>query len=86
MDLNIKLSTIPYLKGYKPFYGLMATKQNKMTEKLLEEIIKTHYPSIKNLQVSINEKGYKIRFEDKRYAFSDVYRVVRDYVLEKHYL
>jgi hypothetical protein len=57
-----------------------------MTEKLLEEIIKTHYPSIKNLQVNINEKGYKLRFEDKRYAFSDVYRVVRDYVLEKHHL
>ena len=57
-----------------------------MTEKLLEEIIKTHYPSIKNLQVSINEKGYKLRFEYKRYAFSDVYRVVRDYVLEKHHL
>ena len=65
---------------------ILCLKHNKMTEKLLEEIIKTHYPSIKNLQVSINEKGYKLRFEDKRYAFSDVYRVVRDYVLEKHYL
>jgi hypothetical protein len=65
---------------------MLCLKQNKMTEKLLEEIIKTHYPSIKNLQVNINEKGYKLRFEDKRYAFSDVYRVVRDYVLEKHQL
>jgi hypothetical protein len=57
-----------------------------MTEKLLEEIIKTHYPNIKNLQVSIDEKGYKLRFEDKRYAFSDLYRLVRDYVLEQHNL
>lgn len=57
-----------------------------MTEKLLEGIIKQHYPEIKGLVVSINEDGYKLRFDDKRYAFSDVYRVVRDYVLEKHNL
>jgi hypothetical protein len=57
-----------------------------MTEALLKEIVKTHFPDIKNLQLSLNEKGFKISFEDKRYAFSDVYRVVRDYVIEQHNL
>jgi hypothetical protein len=57
-----------------------------MTATLLEQIIRNHFPDIKNLAVTINEKGYKLRFEDKRYAFSDVYRVVRDYVLEKQTL
>jgi hypothetical protein len=57
-----------------------------MTASLLEEIVKNHYPDIKNLRINVNEKGFKISFEDKRYAFSDVYRTVRDYVLEKHHL
>lgn len=57
-----------------------------MTEALLKEIVRNHFPDIKNLQLSINEKGFKLSFEDKRYAFSDVYRVVRDYVLEQHNL
>ena len=57
-----------------------------MTERLLEEVVKNHFPNIKNLRININEKGFKINFDDKRYEFSDVYRVVRDYVLEKHCL
>jgi hypothetical protein len=57
-----------------------------MTASLLEEIVKNHYPDIKNLRINVNEKGFKISFEDKRYAFSDVYRTVRDYVLEKQNL
>jgi len=57
-----------------------------MTTSLLEQIIKNSFPDIKGLVVNIDEKGYKLRFEDKRYAFSDVYRLVRDYVLEKHNL
>lgn len=57
-----------------------------MTERLLEQIVKTHFPNIKGLVVNIDEKGFKVRFEDKRYAFSDVYRVVRDYVIEKQNL
>jgi len=57
-----------------------------MTATLLEQIIRNHFPDIKNLAVTINEKGYKLRFEDKRYAFSDVYRTVRNYVLEQHHL
>lgn len=57
-----------------------------MTASLLEEIVKNHFPDIKNLRISVNEKGFKISFDDKRYAFSDVYRVVRDYVLEKQNL
>jgi hypothetical protein len=57
-----------------------------MTEKLLEEIVKNHYPNIKNLRINVNEKGFKVSFEDKRYAFSDVYRTVRDYVIEKQKL
>ena len=57
-----------------------------MTASLLEEIVKNHFPDIKNLRISVNEKGFKISFEDKRYAFSDVYRTVRDYVLEKQNL
>jgi hypothetical protein len=57
-----------------------------MSEALLKEIVKNYFPDIKNLQLNINEKGFKLSFEDKRYAFSDVYRVVRDYVLEQHNL
>lgn len=57
-----------------------------MTETLLEQIIRNHFPDIKKLAVTINENGYKLRFEDKRYEFSEVYRVVRDYVLEKQTL
>jgi hypothetical protein len=57
-----------------------------MTEKLLEEIVKNHFPNIKNLRINVNEKGFKVSFDDKRYAFSDVYRIVRDYVLEQHNL
>ena len=57
-----------------------------MTASLLEEIVKNHYPNIKNLRINVNEKGFKVSFEDKRYAFSDVYRTVRDYVIEKQKL
>jgi hypothetical protein len=57
-----------------------------MTASLLEEIVKNHFPNIKNLRINVNEKGFKISFDDKRYAFSDVYRIVRDYVLEQHNL
>ena len=57
-----------------------------MTASLLEEIVKNHFPNIKNLRINVNEKGFKVSFEDKRYAFSDVYRTVRDYVLEKQNL
>lgn len=57
-----------------------------MTTALLEQIVKTHFPDIKKLVVKVDEKGYKLRFVDKRYPFSDVYRVVRDYVLEKQTL
>lgn len=57
-----------------------------MTTSLLEQIIKNSFPDIKGLVVNIDEKGYKLRFEDKRYAFSDVYRLVRDYILEQHNL
>ena len=57
-----------------------------MTATLLEQIIRNHFPDIKKLVVTINENGYKLRFEDKRYEFSEVYRVVRDYVLEKQTL
>jgi hypothetical protein len=57
-----------------------------MTASLLEEIVKNHFPNIKNLRINVNEKGFKVSFDDKRYAFSDVYRVVRDYVIEQHKL
>lgn len=57
-----------------------------MTEDLLKQVIKNHFPDIKNLVISLNDKGFKLRFDDKRYAFSEVYRVVRDYILEKQNL
>jgi SRSO17 transposase len=57
-----------------------------MTEKLLTEIVQHHFPGIKNLRINVNEKGFKVSFNDKRYDFSEVYRVVRDYVLEKQNL
>jgi len=40
-----------------------------MTASLLEEIVKNHYPDIKNLRINVNEKGFKISFRIRDMLF-----------------
>lgn len=51
-------------------------------EKQLITTINQHFPGIKELSVTY-ENGFKIKFNDSRYNFSEVYRVVREVLIFK---